>query len=121
VNERVLVIDDDPTSTAVISAVLEAAGYRVTALSSPIGATRAARDNEIRVVVCDLNMPAMRGDAFARMFRSSPVLRSLRLVIVSAAPPAELERLMTEGTVDGVVHKGELDRALVPLLKRLGH
>jgi two-component system chemotaxis sensor kinase CheA len=120
VNERVLVIDDDPTSTAVIASVLEAAGYAVTTLASPIGATRAIRDNGIDVVVCDLNMPAMRGDAFARMFRKSTVLSGLRLVVVSAAPRAELDRLMTEGTVDGVVHKGDLDRSLVPLLRRLG-
>lgn len=118
-SSRVLVIDDDPTARTVIAGMLEEAGFVVHSLGSPIGATRAIRDHEIDVVVCDLNMPAMRGDAFARMFRKSSVLQQLRLVVISAEPRSELERLASEGTVDGVVHKGDLRRELVPLLRRL--
>lgn len=118
--ERVLLIDDDVTAQTVVASVLQAAGFEVHTLSSPIGATRTIRDHQIGFVICDLNMPAMRGDAFARMFRKSSVLNKLRLIVISAAPRAELDRLMDEGTVDGVVHKGDLDRILVPLIRRLG-
>ena len=116
---RVLLIDDDPTAQQVVAALLEAGGCVVHTLSSPIGATRAIRDHEIEAVVCDLNMPAMRGDAFARMFRKSNVLQKVKLVVISAAPQDELERLVGEGNVDGVVHKSDLDRRLLPLLKKL--
>jgi CheY-like chemotaxis protein len=116
---RVLLIDDDPTAQQVVAALLESGGCVVHTLSSPIGATRAIRDHEIDLVVCDLNMPAMRGDAFARMFRKSNVLQKVKLVVISAAPEDELERLFGEGNVDGVVHKSDLDRRLLPLLKKL--
>ena len=114
---QVLVIDDDPAAAAVVASLLSGAGFNVHTLSSPIGATRTIRQHNIEVVVCDLEMPAMRGDAFARMFRQSKMLKDLRLVVISAAAPAELERLRAEGTVDGVVHKGQLHRELVPLLR----
>jgi CheY-like chemotaxis protein len=116
---RVLLIDDDPVAQEVIADVLRTGGYAVSALSSPIGATRAIRDHKIDLVVCDLNMPAMRGDAFARMFRKSNVLQKVKLVVISAAPDAELDQLTAEGNVDGVVHKRFLAERLVPLVRKL--
>ncbi|MCZ7681872.1 MAG: response regulator [Sandaracinaceae bacterium] len=116
---RVLVIDDDVVAQKVIAGILARSGFEVHTLDSPIGATRTIREQRIDIVACDLDMPAMRGDAFARMFRKSTVLSGLRLVLISAASKEELARLASEGTVDAVVHKGDLERELVPVLRRL--
>ncbi len=117
--DKILVIDDDETARTVIGAMLARAGFRTHSIASPIGATRTIRYHEIDAVVCDLNMPAMRGDAFARLFRQSKSLRAVRLILISGAPREELDALIAEGTVDGVVHKADLDTLLVPQLRKL--
>lgn len=117
--QRVLFIDDDPVARSVVSSVLEGAGLHVHAIASPIGATRTIRDEKIDVVICDLNMPAMQGDAFARLFRENRLLRHLPLVLLSGAPREQLEELMSRGTIDAVVHKSEIETSLVSTINRL--
>lgn len=117
--ERVLVIDDDETARTVVGSLLEEGGFEVHVIASPIGASRAIREHEIDAVVCDLNMPAMKGDAFARLFRQSRAFKDVRLVLISGASREELDALRHDGTVDAVLHKSDLAASLVPLLRRI--
>jgi CheY-like chemotaxis protein len=116
---RVLFIDDDPVARLSVETLLGQAGMRVHSIPSPIGATRAIRENQIEVVVCDLNMPCMRGDAFARLFRSMRQYGHLPLVLLSGAPDTELDALRADTNLSAVVQKGELDKRLVSVIKRL--
>ena len=116
---RVLVIDDDETACTVTTALLSRAGFYAVGVSTPIGATQLIRTNRIAMVVCDLHMPAMRGDSLARLFRGSAALRNIRLVLVSGAPPEELAKLVMGGGIDAVVHKSDVHRDLVPILRKL--
>jgi CheY-like chemotaxis protein len=118
-NYRVLFIDDDPVARLSVETVLEGAGMDVYSIPSPIGATRAIRENRIEVIVCDLNMPCMRGDAFARLFRSIRAHGHLPLVLLSGAPEAELDALRADENLSAVVQKGELDTRLVAVIRRL--
>jgi CheY-like chemotaxis protein len=115
----VLIIDDDDVSSMMTAAILEKERMRVVTMGSPIGATRAIAEHRIDIVLCDLNMPAMRGDAFARLFRKNRQLKHLPLVVISGASQKELDALMTEGSVDAVVHKSNAQRELAPLIVRL--
>ena len=116
---RVLLIDDDPAAQLAIVQLLNRSGFEAHALGSPIGATRAIRDLGIEVVICDLDMPAMRGDAFAKMFRKTSLFSKMTLVILSAAGPEELDALRQSGTADGVINKANIESELLPLLRRL--
>ena len=118
-NDHILVIDDDETALTVIGAILREAGFKTHAIASPIGATRAVREHSIDAVVCDLNMPAMRGDALARLFRQNKALRCVPLLLVSGAGRDELDELAAAGTVDTVVHKADLGTQLVTQLRKL--
>lgn len=115
----VLVIDDDETARTVIRAILVDAGYEVHTSPSPIGATRLVKDHGVSAVVCDLNMPAMRGDALARLFRQSRALKDVRLVLVSGVSGPELLAIESEGIADAVLGKDVLQDRLVPVLSRL--
>ncbi len=117
--QTILVIDDDGTAREVTSALLMAAGFTCHAIASPIGATRAMRELRIEAVVCDLNMPAMQGDALAKLFRQSRSLREIPVVVISSAPHEELEPLLASGNVDAIVHKGDLHTGLVQQLRKL--
>ncbi len=115
---RILVIDDDDVARAVVEETLASAGFAPVGIASPIGAAQAVRQNGIDAVVCDLNMPAMRGDALARLFRESKSLRSVPLILISGASREELDALIVDGTVDDVVHKSELGTVLILQLRK---
>jgi CheY-like chemotaxis protein len=115
----VLVIDDDETARLVVRDLLQASGFSVHTAATPIGATRLVRDHGVTVVVCDLNMPAMRGDALARLFRGSKALQHVHLVRISGAGQDALDAIARDGVVDAALSKDALAQALVPALNRL--
>jgi CheY-like chemotaxis protein len=116
---RVLFIDDDPVARMSVELLLSDAGMDVFAIGSPIGATRLIREHAIDVVVCDLNMPCMRGDSFARLFRSNRHYRRLPLVLLSGASEDQLDDVRGDPNLSAVVQKDELETALVPIIRRL--
>jgi CheY-like chemotaxis protein len=117
--ESVLVIDDDDVARTVIASVLVRAGFRTHSIASPIGATRAIREHHVTAVVCDLHMPAMRGDALVKVFKQSQSLRDVLLLLVTSTPLDEIAALHVQAGADAVVHKSELETVLVDRLRAL--
>jgi CheY-like chemotaxis protein len=115
----VLVIDDSDIARLSMVRALRAAGLSVADLPSPIGATRECVRQGIRLVVLDINMPGLRGDKLAMLFRNSERLRDLKLVIVSGTSLEELNTIAKDVKADGVVPKAEGNEALVSTVKRL--
>jgi len=70
-NERVLVVDDEPTVLAMHTAMLQRLGYRVTTLASSVEAQAefASRPQEFDLVLTDMAMPGMPGDVLAYKIR----------------------------------------------------
>jgi DNA-binding response OmpR family regulator len=58
---KILVIDDDKTVLATLSAVLRAVGYQVITALDPVQGFMAARREKPEVIVLDLMMPAGGG------------------------------------------------------------
>jgi CheY-like chemotaxis protein len=113
---RVLIIDDCEIARAEMSHRLSLAGFKVTNLASPIGATRAIVDQAIDVVVIDVQMPSIRGDRLAALFRGNPRFASLGVILVTGGNEAELVQLGEVAQADAVLSKGSLDR-LVSIVK----
>jgi CheY-like chemotaxis protein len=84
-------------------------------MASPIGATRAIVDGNIDVVVIDVQMPSIRGDRLAALFRGNPRFSSLGVILVTGGNQDELARLGKAARVDAIVSKADLDR-LVPVV-----
>ena len=115
----VLVIDDDETARLVVRDILVSSGFTVHTSATPIGATKLVREHGASIVVCDLNMPAMRGDALAKLFRGSRALQHVRLVLISGAGQEQLDAIAREGVVDAALSQDELAPGLVTTLRRL--
>jgi two-component system, cell cycle sensor histidine kinase and response regulator CckA len=69
--ELVLLVDDEASVRDIVSATLEAYGYRVITASNGAEGLRLfqERESEIRLVLSDMNMPVMDGDAMIRAIR----------------------------------------------------
>jgi CheY-like chemotaxis protein len=115
----VLVIDDSDVDRMAMTDLLEAAGFEVHGLPSPIGATRAARAVQARIVVIDQNLPAMDGSKLAALFRGNTALREIKLVLVSSSEATAMAEVARQARADAFVSKQSLHAELVATVRRL--
>jgi len=119
-DEQVLVVDDDEDIREVLREVLTTQGYTVEvgkdgqeALDKLEGSTRAP------VILLDIMMPNMDGDAFLTELRRRPALASAPVVIISGSTGAR--ELARKHAVTADLGKPfELDD-LLDLVRRLVH
>jgi CheY-like chemotaxis protein len=85
--ETILVVDDEWAIREVIEVILIRAGYRVLTAGDGAEALRMARDTPgIALLVSDLEMPRMRGDALATRFSRLHPSASVLFVSSSNGP-----------------------------------
>lgn len=110
---RALVVDDDALARRMIADALAERGFEVFAASDGLSGVGVLTDEllGLDLVVADVRMPAMDGEAFLRLVRGVGGEHDLAVVVISGALDVVLEaRLHREGA-DAV-----LDKALGPAL-----
>lgn len=115
----VLVIDDNEIDRTLMVEVLSEAGFRVYALTTPIGASRLAKQEAVSVVVIDQNMPSMDGSKLAALFRGNNALRHIRVVLVSSDDPEKMEAVAKASGADAFVEKRKITKILSATVTRL--
>ena len=81
---RVLIVEDDISSAASMSLLLELSGHTVAAAHDGPSSIETARQFRPEVVVCDIGLPGeMDGYAVAKAFRADPSLRSAFLIALT--------------------------------------
>ena len=115
----VLVIDDNEIALAAIRRLLERAGVTVECLPTAIGATQIILRHGIRVVVADLNMPAVTGSSLVTMLRKNPRLRDVAVVLISGDSAESLDLVAEQVGAAGSVSKQDMHLVLVPMVQRL--
>src|SRR5215210_5403197 len=83
----VLVVDDDPDVRKVLADAFGSEGFRVMTAANGMQALHRARDAAPDVIILDLNMPMMSGDAFLYAWRVGAETHSVPVVAISAAYP----------------------------------
>jgi two-component system chemotaxis sensor kinase CheA len=85
-----LLIDDSPFFLNMLTPVLQAAGYLVTAVGSAQEALAMLRDGRLfDVAITDIEMPEMSGFQFAEAVRSDPRTADLPIIALSSVVSAE--------------------------------
>ncbi len=99
-----LLIDDFPFFRNMLSPVLQAVGYEVTAAASALEALAMFKDGRaFDVVVTDIEMPEMNGFDFAERLRADPRTAGLPIIALSSIVSAEaIERGRKVGLHDYV-------------------
>jgi putative two-component system response regulator len=82
--ELIVVIDDMPDSTDLLSEVLTEAGYRVSIANDGPSAIELIRAEVPDLVVLDVNMPGMNGYAVCAKLKADPELRNVPVVLLTA-------------------------------------
>jgi two-component system response regulator AtoC len=99
VTRRILVVDDEPVLRKTLDRALRSMGYDVLAVGDPLLAYELLDGGEFDLVLLDVNMPQMSGDAlFVALARRSPAIAG-RVILMSGDPgavgvewPADLAR-----------------------------
>lgn len=83
-SKRILVIDDEPSITIYLCAVLEDHGYRVESATDGAEGLALAREAPPDLICLDIMMPKRSGVALYRDVRADERLRGVPVVFVSA-------------------------------------
>lgn len=119
---KILLIDDSPVVRDVTRAILEQAGYVVMEQPSPFGLLSAINDARPDLVLLDVNMPALSGDAAVRINLRNGILTQQRrrcpIVLFSSLPEAELADLTAQCGATGYICKTTHPTELLVGVKR---
>jgi len=84
---RVLVVDDDESMCSMLSQTVSRAGFKsVSSFTSPFDVLEEFRREPFDIVVTDLNMPGMSGDALIREIKKSEGGTKARFMVVTGTP-----------------------------------
>jgi DNA-binding response OmpR family regulator len=83
IQPRVLIVDDEPETCALIQKAVSAAGMEALALTNSAQAPRALAQNKFDLVFLDFHMPSPDGIELARELRQSGPNRTTPIVLVS--------------------------------------
>lgn len=115
---QVLIVDDDPIMGELLDALLTVEGYRVTRALSGEEALEVAREGTPKpnVILCDIQMPGMRGGELASNLRTSRADGELPGDIVILAMSGSAPRADESKSFDGFLLKpftvADLTRAI---------
>jgi len=122
-NRKVLIIDDDEAILATLGAYLESAGITVLTSNTPFGATNLLTRERPRVVLLDVDMPGLSGDALIKniLARAGIPRSEITIFFHSGQSATDLSRLTRECGLDGYIEKkGAPSEVLATVLRCLG-
>jgi CheY-like chemotaxis protein len=111
-DKDILVVDDDYDVRTGVAEILEDEGFAVaTATHGADALARLRAGHHPRLILLDLRMPVMDGEAFCRARSDDPALRAIPVIILSA--DAEAAEKASRCGATGLLRKPvQLDRLL---------
>jgi phosphate regulon transcriptional regulator PhoB len=116
-NEKILIVDDEPDIVDLVSYNLKKDGFRVTTASDGEQALNKIRKDKFDLVVLDLMLPGIQGVELCRMIRSDPKT-ALTPIIMLTAKGEEVDRVIgLESGADDYMTKPFSSRELIARIK----
>jgi len=115
---KILIVDDDPVYSDMTKQRLERAGHQVAVQLGPFGATAAAFDPTLDLVILDVFMPALPGPDLLDLMRKNDRVRA-DVIFCSSMDAAPLERLAREHHAAGAISKSAERHEFIALVSRV--
>ncbi|GAA2794551.1 HAMP domain-containing protein [Saccharopolyspora taberi] len=112
--EKVLVVDDDQRSVYAMTTLLEQHGLQVVYADSGVSGLQALQEHgDITVVLMDVMMPELDGNATIETIRQMPRYRDLTIIAITAkAMKGDRERSLAAGATDIITKPVDVNRLL---------
>jgi two-component system chemotaxis response regulator CheB len=114
---KILLVDDSSVMLEAGRIALEDAGYEVLTLDNPLSLASVLRKDRPDLVLCDVNMPAINGDAAAQIVAKAGFSRS-PIVLYSDISVQELDARARQCGARGFIQKTGDDDALVKAVEQ---
>ena len=120
--KTILIVDDEPLIGRMLTRVLKHAGYRVVTHDTGFGLSNEVREHAPDLLLLDINMPGLAGDA------ALTVLRGLRerfpaldvpVIFHSGMPQPHLEALAREHDAVGFLSKPAGNAEVLAMVQRI--
>jgi two-component system phosphate regulon response regulator PhoB len=83
-SKRILMVDDEPDMTELVSYQLRAKGYIIEALNNPTHSISKIRSFQPDLIILDVMMPDISGVQICRMLRADPKTKSIPVIFLTA-------------------------------------
>ena len=122
--ELILIVEDEPDIRQFISRVLELEGHRVLRAEDGEEGLKIARANPITMLLLDLRMPGQDGWMVLKQMKSSPKLRDIPVIMLTASVGEEQrEKAFSMGAAGYLVKPlsaASLKKAVARILRSKG-
>lgn len=119
---KIVLVDDSLVALEWAREALAPLGFEVVTYNASLGIQAFVRKNQPRLVLLDVNMPALNGDLVCRMLKESPQTKDVLVALYSSMPEDELQQLAAKSGADGYIIKSNdvslLSQQLETLLRR---
>jgi DNA-binding response OmpR family regulator len=117
---KIIVVDDDKTSTALFEQVLLMNKYEVVTLNESARTLDTASQVKPDLIILDLMMPEPDGFKVCRMLRANPLFRRTPIIIVTALNDLDSKLVaMGAGANDYLVKPFHIDQLFTMVEKQL--
>jgi len=106
----IMIVDDSPTTRALLQNILEIAGYSVTSASDGVEAMQKLKEQRIDLVVSDVDMPHMNGIELTKSIRSTKEFEELPIILVTSLESSEDKQQGMEAGADAYIVKSTFDQ-----------
>jgi CheY-like chemotaxis protein len=106
--KRILIVDDDRAHLETTRELLEDEGYEVFLQAGPFGATERIMVIRPDVVLLDVNMPALSGEALLPILKAREQTRDTKVVLFSSNDEEQLRAAAKRLGAAGWACKGDL-------------
>jgi two-component system, cell cycle response regulator DivK len=103
--ESILVVDDNPTNTKLLTFILSKRGYTVSTAEDAERALELLADAHPRLILMDVQLPGMDGLALTRLLKSNAATRDILVIAVTAAAMKGDDDKAREAGCDGYITK----------------
>jgi two-component system, chemotaxis family, sensor kinase CheA len=119
--QKILVVDDSPTSRTLEKNILEQQGFVVSAFSNGLQAWQELQKNpHYQLVLTDIEMPLMNGFELVAQIKSHPATRDIPTIIISSLNSEQDKRRGVQVGADAYITKDAFDsQRLLTIIKQL--
>ncbi len=102
---KLMLVDDSPLITEIVSSALEEAGYEVSTANSATEVPAVVRHVRPDIVLVDVHMPVLSGQQLVKMLRRAPATKKSLLLLFSGDESEGLAELAKACGADGFIQK----------------
>jgi two-component system, cell cycle response regulator DivK len=113
--KKILIVDDNENNRLLMSDILQYRGYEILEAEDGGKGISMARELKPDLILLDMQMPGIDGFAAARMLKSDPLTKDIKVIVVTSfAMKGDREKIIALG-VDDYVAK-PIDTRQFPIL-----